>query len=370
MTVYLLTILFTAILGVIASNTRMVRIKENGQEEYCTQNIIILFILAIWVAVFACRGISVGSDTNGYIYFFNNIISSDMSLAEFSSNQRDWLFGYLEYFCCRIFNGNWICFQIVVAIIIYAPILNVLKEKADYLLSSLLLFIFTISFFSGFNGMRQAIAMSIVFYAYYNFFAEEKYFKYAVLLLIAFGFHSSVIFVIPIHFLSRFEIKGRVVKFSVILTLILFLFIWKIWPFIIDFLASIGQTKMAADYAEVAKDAGSGFLRFFVALVPVIVGYFYKEKLEVQFKNVNNELVLCLFGALFMLLSMRYWIFARVSSYFSLSQVLFIPKLYKVFSENSQKIGCAMILFLYFAYMIALLIHGEGNYYPYVFMEF
>ncbi len=368
MTVYLLTILFTAVFGVIASNTRMVRVKRNGQKEYCTENIIIFFILAIWVAVFACRGISVGADTSGYIYYFNNIISSDMSLAEFSANQRDWLFGYLEYFCCRLFNGKWICFQIVVAIITYAPILKVLKEKADYLLSSLLLFIFTINFFSGFNGMRQAIAMSIVFYAYYDFFAEKKYFKYAVLLLIAFGFHSSVIFVIPIHVLSRFEIKGRVVKVSVILTLILFLFIWQIWPSLINFLESIGQTKMAADYAEVAKNEGSGFLRFIVALVSVIIGYFYKEKLEVQFRNVNNELILCLFGALFMLLSMRYWIFGRVSSYFSLSQILFIPKLYKVFSKNSQKIGCAMILFLYFAYMIALLIHGEGNYYPYNFI--
>lgn len=369
MTVYLLTILFTAVFGGIANNTRIVRTKDNGQEEYCTENVFMLLILAIWVAVFACRGISVGTDTSGYVYNFNNIVSSDMSLAEFSSNQRDWLFGYLEYFCCKIFNGNWICFQIVVAIIIYAPILKVLKRKADYLVSSLLLFIFTISFFSGFNGMRQAIAMSIVFYAYYDFFVEKKYFKYAVLLLIAIGFHSSAIFVFPIHFLSRFEIKGRMVKLSVILTLILFLFIWEIWPLLINFLESIGQTKMAADYAEVAKNEGSGFLRFIVALVPVIIGYFYKEKLEVHFRNVNNELILCLFGALFMLLSTRYWIFARVSSYFSLSQVLLIPKLYKVFSENSRNIGCAMILFLYFAYMIALLIHGEGNYYPYSFID-
>lgn len=367
MTVYLLTILFTAVFGVIASNTRMVRIKEKGKEEYCIENISMFFILVIWVAVFACRGIGVGADTGGYIYYFNKIISSDMSLADFLLTQRDWLFGYLEYFCCRIFNGNWISFQIVVAIITYAPILKVLKEKADYLSSSLILFIFTVNFFSGFNGMRQAIAMSMVFYAYYNFFEEEKYFKYAVLLLIAFGFHSSVIFVIPIHILSRFEIKGRVVKFSVILTLISFLFIWQIWPSLINFLESIGQTKMAADYAEVAKNEGSSFLRFIVALVPVIIGYIYKEKLEVQFKNVNNELILCLFGALFMLLSMRYWIFARVSSYFSLSQILFVPKLYKIFTEKSQKIGCIMILFLYFLYMIALLIHGEGNYYPYSF---
>ena len=126
---------------------------------------------------------------------------------------------------------------------------------------------------------------------------------------------------------------------------------------------------MAADYSEVPKDVGSGFLRFIVAMLPVIIGYYFKGRLESKFKNVNNELVICLFGALFMLLSMKYWIFARVSSYFSLSQILFIPKLYKVFSENSQKVGCAIILLLYFAYMIALLIHGEGAYYPYVFME-
>lgn len=368
MTVYLLTILFTAIFGVVANDNRTVRINRNGKEEYHTENIFMLFILLTWVIVFAFRGISVGADTSGYIYYFNSIKSSDMSFAEFSANQRDWLFGYLEYFCCKIFNGSWVCFQIVVAIIIYVPILKILNKKAEYLLSSLLLFIFTISFFSGFNGMRQAIAMSMIFYAYYDFFLEKKYFKYIVFLLIAFGFHSSVIFVIPIHFLSRFEIKKYVVKFSVILTLLLFLFIWQIWPYLINFLVSIGQTKMASDYAEVSKNDGSGFLRFIVALAPVVIGYFYKEKLEEHFDNVNNELILCLFGALFMLLSTKYWIFARVSSYFSLSQILFIPKLYLIFSKDSRKMGCVIILFLYFSYMIALLLHGEGNYYPYDFI--
>lgn len=368
MTVYFLTILFTAVFGIIASNRRMVRILQNGKEEYYTKSIIILFILATWVAVFACRGISVGADTSGYIYYFNDIIPSAISLTEFLSNQRDRLFGFLEYLCCRMFHGSWICFQIIVAILTYAPILKVLKNKADYLTSSLLLFFFTTSFFCGFNGMRQAIAMSISFYAYYTYFLEKKYIRYAFLLLIALGFHSSVLFVIPIHILSKFEIKGGVIKFAVIFILILFLFIWQIWPFIINFLESIGQIKMATDYAVVAKNEGSSFLRFIVAFVPVGIGYIYKEKLEEQFSNVNNELILCLFGALFMLLSIRFWIFARVAAYFLLSQILFIPKLYNVFSKDSQKVGGAIILLLYFAYMVLLLIHGEGDYYPYYFI--
>ena len=45
MTVYLLTILFTAVFGGIANNTRIVRTKDNGQEEYCTENVFMLLFL-------------------------------------------------------------------------------------------------------------------------------------------------------------------------------------------------------------------------------------------------------------------------------------------------------------------------------------
>ena len=368
MVVYLVTIFLTIVLGILANDARKVRVNQNTKKEYYMGTFFVFLIFLIWAMVFACRGINVGTDTSGYKYFYDRIILNNVSLEAFMLNQRDWLFGYLEYFCCRIFKGNWICFQFVVAILLYAPVLVVLKKRADYLMSSLLLFIFTLNFFSGFNGMRQAVAVSIVFYAYYECFTEKQYFKYAFLLFLAFGFHSSVILAIPVHFLSRFKVKGRVVSFSVCLVILLYLFMWQVWPVIINFLEAIGQSKMAADYAEVAKDAGSGLTRFAVALVPVFVGNLYKERLEEKFQHINNELVLCLFGALFMLLSTKYWIFARVSAYFLSTQIMFIPKLYEIFTENSRKTGCFMILILYSVYMIMLLLHGEGGYYPYSFI--
>lgn len=363
MRVYLAVIFITLILGVIAANLR-----ESAQffVKYKTVSIIpMTMVLITWVVVFAYHSLTVGSDTSGYYYTYIGIIPEKIPLKEFLENQRDWLFGIVEYFCAKLFHGNWIGFQIVIALSIYIPIIIVIVRNSVNITASLLLFVFTLAYFSGFNGMRQAIAGSLVFYAYYEKFLRKKYLSYAVILLLAFGFHSSVLFVLPVHIMSGLNFKSWAVRIGSLSMFVLYFFIYQMWPRIIRFLQAIGQTKMARDYAELPIGYGSGFLRLAVAVIPVILGMIYRDRLDGNFVNSNNELIICLFGALLMLLSTRYWIFARVSSYFSLSQIMYIPKLNCIFTEDDQKLGIFIILLLFFVYMLSLLIHGEGGYYPY-----
>ena len=366
MRVYLAVIFITLILGVITANLRE---SDRLAGKYLTASVIpIAMILIVWVYVFAFRDLTIGSDTNGYYYFYHEIIPEKISLKEFIDTQRDWLFSILEYVCARLFHGSWLGFQIVVALLIYIPIIAVVVDKSANITASLLLFIFTLAYFSGFNGMRQAIACSLIFYAYYQKFLRKKYLSYAMILLLAFGFHSSVIFVLPVHILSGLNYKSWIVRISSLLMLVLYFSIYQLWPRIIRFLQAIGQTKMAQDYQKLPVGQGSGFLRLLVVIIPVILGIIYRTRVEGRYYKSDGELILCLYGALFMLLSTRYWIFARVSSYFSLSQIMYLPKLDCIFTEDNQKLGIFFILLLFFLYMIALLIHGDGGYYPYRFI--
>lgn len=367
MTVYLMAITLTAIICAMGSRSRYVTVNLNGQEEYSWSSIYSVLLLLVWCSVFAFRAVTVGTDAPGYYRTYMSIWNNNLTYSQFTAYQRDWLFNYLEFFCAKLSHGNWFFFQFIVAILTYGPFVLAAKRKSTDVASSLLLFIFTMLFFSGFNGMRQAIAESIVFYAYYDSLLERKYIKFAILILCAFGFHSSVLLALPFLLVSTLGLKNRFVRWSAVALVILYAFVWQIWPYIIQFFEMIGQHKMAADYAEVAIDKGSGLLRFVVAILPFFVGLWFKDRLMDEYDIVENELILCLFAGLFSLLSMRYWIFARVGGYFAIGRVMFLPKLKSVFSPRS--LGGAVILCLYFAYMVAMLLHGEGHYYPYTFFN-
>lgn len=367
MTVYLVAILLTAIISSVGSGQRSYTITENGRKIYYWSNLYTIAILIVWCFVFAFRGLSVGSDTSGYYAVYCRIFSENMSYSNFITYERDVFFATLTFFCAKFFQGNWIWFQVVVAILTYLPIISVVKKNSNDVTTSLLLFIFTLQFYSGFNGMRQGIAMSFVVYAYFNYLLEKKYLKFAILILVAFSVHSSVILVVPFLLFSLCGFSSKIVRWSAAAIVVLYLFMWQIWPYIIQFFTAIGQEKMANDYAETGTGHGSGLLRVIVAMLPFVLGFFYKNILREKYKNIDVELAMVLYSALFMLLSMRYWIFARVSSYFCGSLVIFIPKLIDIFTDRC--IGKVFILILYFSYMVALLLHGDGAYYPYTFFN-
>lgn len=367
MAIYLLAIALTAILGTAGSRSRYVRVNSIGQEEYFWSNIYSLLILIVWCTVFTFRALTVGTDAAGYHYYYQRLWHDNQSFAQFVVYQRDWLFSYLEYFCAKLSHGNWFFFQFIVSVLIYAPVIHIVKKYSSDVSLSLLLYVFTLRFFTGYNGMRQAVAASIVLFAYYDFLLEKKYIKFIFLMICAFGFHSSVLLALPFILISTLDLRNRIVRWSSLSLVVLYIFVWQIWPFIIRFFEMIGQAKMAADYAEVATDNGSGLLRFVVAILPFIFGYLYRNTLYAEYDRVDNELILSLFAGLFMLLSMRYWIFARVGEYFAIGSVMLLPKLKSGFSSKS--LGGGIILFLYFAYMVAMLLHGEGQFYPYAFFS-
>lgn len=365
MTIYIIAVILTAILAAIGSQNRQSEIGPDGTVRYAWSPLFTIPILLVWCFVFSFRSIYVGTDTPGYYRVYLEIWERGMTYAEFSGRYRDWLFGLLEYACCRLSHGNWIVFQLVVSALIYLPVICVAKKYASDVGGTLLIYMFTLQFFSGFNGMRQSLAVSFLVFSYYYFLRERKYLQFAVGTLIAFGFHSSVLLVIPLLLISTLGFQSRVVRWSALGLIVLYIFVWRLWPVIIRFLELIGQSKMAADYAEVSREKGSGFLRFVVAMVPFTVGFVFQDRLKEYYDNVDVELAVALFSGLFMLLSMRYWIFARVASYFSCCTAVFTPKLKNVFA--SDVLGRAAIIGLYFLYMIAILRHGEGGYYPYYF---
>lgn len=358
MVVYFSMILFTFLVG---------SLKTNNSRKFKISWLQLIVLLAVWVFIYAFR-YNTGTDFSGYYYMFKRMGIVSQTFAEYMSTKRDFLFYALQYFVYHYFNGSWIVFSVIIGVLTYLPILLVLKKESNSFGFSILLYIFTLNYFSGFNGIRQGVAISIIFWAYSTFFKENKYIPYFIAMIIAFGFHSTVIFVIPFHFLAKKKINSKIFKIVVAMLLFTYAFLWGLWGYLIKFLETIGQDKLAEDYAS-AMANGSSSLRMIVYILPAIIAIIFYKTLKEKHEDIDSEIMLVLLAGIFMLFSMKYWLFARIAIYFHIFSILLIPKLECIFTKNSKRLGMMLIGGLYFVYMCAMLLHGDGGCLPYTFID-
>lgn len=365
MSVYLIMICFTLLFSTFA--VKFASTTRRGMKKSVPAKLFVFLMLLVWCTIYALR-YRVGTDFGTYYNYFNRIVTEGLALADALQNQRDALFGYIAFFAARLFNGEWIAFSYLCAGLIYVPVMIIIYKKSDDFVSSSLLYIFTTAYFSGFNGVRQAIAAALIFLAYYCGLKEKRYWFYIIFVLLAFGFHSTVFIIVPFQLLSLKGVKSKSFKISIAVLLFSYLFLWNIWSVVIDFLETIGQSKLASDYAELTEN-GASLLRLIVAVFPPVLGLVYRKKLAKKYPDIDCEIVLLTIAAMFLLFSLKNWIFARIAGYCDIVLIMFLPKLNYIFSDNSRKFGRLLILVLYFLYMISLLFHGGGHLLPYKFID-
>ena len=368
MIIYFLNCIITFFFGVLASreNYKYDSIKSDNTKYL--KAVSMICILSMWVFLYAFRSSNVGSDTSGYMFFYNKIARDNLTLSQCLISGSDKLFEILRFSVNKLSKNNWIVFSIVTACMTYVPaILFIKKENRDYFATTLLLYITTLVYFSGFNAVRQAIAVSITLYAFIYYFREKKYFKYFISIAIATGFHSTAMFVIPFHMLSKLPLKSKALKIIIIAMIFSSLFFNSVWNIVISALSFVGNETLATRYAN-NNYTGSGYLRIIVALIPVVLGIWKYKLLKEKCKHIDEYLILLIFNSIFLLLSTHNWLFARLSSYFMPFYVLFLPRLNFIFKKNSRLIFIVLMNIVFLLYMFFLLLHGESNLYPYTFI--
>lgn len=161
MIIYFLNCIITFFFGVLASreNYKYDSIKSDNTKYL--KAVSMICILSMWVFLYAFRSSNVGSDTSGYMFFYNKIARDNLTLSQCLISGSDKLFEILRFSVNKLSKNNWIVFSIVTACMTYVPaILFIKKENRDYFATTLLLYITTLVYFSGFNAVRQAIAVS------------------------------------------------------------------------------------------------------------------------------------------------------------------------------------------------------------------
>lgn len=249
----------------------------------------------------------------------------------------------------------------VMGLMTNALIVTVLYNYSRFLEISLYVYITSGAFIVSMNGMRQYLAAAIVFAAT-PFLLKGKWAKYFAVVLFASLFHQSALVLIPIYFLVR---KKAWTGTTAVLLTVAVAVVAAFNQFTEVLFAAIGDTQYG--HYETFEEGGAHVLRVFVSAAPLFIAYIGRERLRELFPRSDVIVNLSLMGTVLMLIATQNWIFARLSIYFDLYQLILVGWIVALFRKKDQRlvyfaIGIAYLLFFYYEQVITLGLEYRSHY--------
>lgn len=202
MTTYFIVIFMVLICCYLAEKTLVkTPIAENGSASLQKSSNTKFFL---FIAIFTLTFVSgfryyVGADYGGYKIIYDDSKRVGFAFSDLLNITEENGFKLLCLFCEKIFDSYTTMFVLIAIITIVPFLYSTYKETNDFLFITLI-YIFSGCWHGSFNGMRQYIAVTIV-YLGRHYITQHKFAKYLLVCFIAFLFHRSAIFAILFYFI-------------------------------------------------------------------------------------------------------------------------------------------------------------------------
>lgn len=301
--------------------------------------------------IFVLIGLRSGvGDTRAYIQIFNEL-PNQISIPVIQSFDKDIGFYVLSVLFKQFISANYQWWLFTISWISGFLVTKTIYKYSDNFFYSLYLFIVMLCFVWMLNGMRQFVAVSIIF-GNINLFLEKKWVKSIILVLFATTIHITALFILPIYFLVDFKCFGW--KFYI------FIFIVFIIGINIDYIANtfsiVLEDSAYQGYLDAAATSeGSNILRVAVGIAPCIIAYLGRNQVQGN-KLINLCINMSIVSAIFYFISSFSGgiLIGRIPIYYDMFNLILIPWLIKnVFVESNHIfmyifIGICYFIFFYF----------------------
>ena len=342
------------------------RYDYNGIAQYQNRRkkiMLLGLILFVWVMLFAFRG-KTGSDTGGYYSGYKNIYDNSLSLDFLFNYYRDKLYQVVAWILSNTFRGSWFWGSFFVGVIIYFPVLYVIGKKSIDVNFSCLIYLSTLAAFFCFNGLRQGLSIAFTFMAYYCGLREKKIIRYALFMAIAYGFHAAALLIIPFHLISLKKLKSISTIILLLVAFVMSFFLINVWGDVIGFFKG---DNLVSDYKDVFVNAhGSSIIRALFWAIPSIVAIFNYSRVKKHFSDIDHDIIMGIFGVVFMIYSMQSVSFSQMAPYFTITSVIMFPKIVFSFDSERRKNIKVLTIIVCLGYMLFLLWNGDLGINPYI----
>lgn len=323
------------------------------------------FILIVVYSLVVGLRYNVGRDYYSYLGWFKQYKLS----GHYPDVDHEFLYILLSK--CLIFVG--MHFSWLFIIIAFFQIYFILKalEKIRFITPWYFFFFFTsLLMFSSMNLMRQTIAFTIFFYTI-SLVSERRFISCAFWLLVAFGFHKSVLLFIWVYPLLHFNwYKYRFVQFSLlfVVTFVVPQVLAQLIEKGISFAGFLGYQYYIENVDEmkvITQDGmtGAGFGKYLFFIIDSLI-IFYSEDLRKKYDQnfFSGYYNLYMTGILLERVFASNFILARANDYLGNFRVLILGFLcYFLFNSYENKFIGRLIVFLLSLVMLLYFFRGIDN---------
>lgn len=351
---YILILLWPLVLALISRFVyckKTITVEGKSVERYNWIFVILAFIpLVILVAT---RSMYIG-DTVTYKSQFERIPTIYEEFVPYLSKvEKDKAFTILIYILKTIFIKDYLTFFYVIAIIQSYFLAVVFRKYSDEFVFTFFLFIASGDYISWMcNGIRQFIAVTIIFCAT-PLFLKRKYFWSIVVIAIASLFHMTALLMIPLLFVCLGKPWNKKTLIFIVLVVLAILFVGTFTNILSDVTEGTSYNQ-SLDYYTSHGDTGTNILRVAFYSIPAVISLIKKKEIEER-----NDIVLDFCTNASIVSAGIYLVSAftsgiligRLPIYVSLySHILMTNVLFTVFKKETRTIYIAGTVILYLAF--------------------
>ncbi len=356
MLVYAVNLLIVTVFSFLATYFRD---AENATNLLGEKKPLIWFCIPVLLSLILVAGLrfKVGTDYTNYAIIYHDA-NAPNAIGPSGIKGIEIGFIWLCRLCYQFTASPFLMFFVVAAAISILFVLA-LRDYSKNFWFSCFLFVATGEYTSTFNGIRQALATAIVFFAT-RYLINRQMWRYFLFVGIASLFHSSALVMIPIYFIVNVRAWSPAMWGVGALTVILLLGYNTVMPL---FFTVLSQTRYGA-YQTGPQDGVNG-LRILVVFAPVALAFLLQKQIRAAGKSTDVIVNLCFLNLLVMLLASKQIYIARLSSYFEIYELLLLPYIFDTArSRYFRVLGTAVVMVCFLANWLVLL-PRDSNVLPY-----
>lgn len=315
--------------------------------------IVFWIITVIFILVLGLRSRDVGIDTPAYYSIFNIINSSDLSMSFLR-----WEPGFV--LVNKIFSSDVKILILVLSLLSIYHLFKFIYEQSPNITLSLILFIGLGFYFFLFNGVRQAIATSILTYSF-KYLYNKKYIIWIIYFIFAISFHYTAL-IFLFYFLFNYVSSKKILLLAWLSSLALTILPQLIIP-LIQALEAIAPQKYL--YYLISLEIDSSMrIKFFVSQLFFLMFYYCYIKISPSIEK--QVLLISIYSVILSNILTHLGDLSRLSLYFEIFQIIAIPITINHYLKGNSRylFNISTFVLVSLFYYRSIFINSNGQY-PY-----
>ena len=300
-------------------------------------------------------------DTRVYNMLFDNVVKNNIvEYIRSTDFEGDWGFYALISFFRGLFQANnqalfFICSLITMSCLFYRYYKLNLTDKETLFF----LFVTFGIYASTMNGVRQWFASALLFLIF-PLIEKRKWIPFFAITLLVSTIHSSVLIFIILYFFVNRKAWGSTMKGMIVSALFLVVSYPVTGRYISMLLAESDNFSQYSNQI-LSSGYGSNSIRIAIYILPIVFAYFFRNNMknEPHYDIIINFAIL---DALFMLLALTNWIYARFCIYFDpFLLIVYLWILKYCFTKKSRRLARVLFYGLFLIYFWYQMYIGYGG---------